>query len=292
MKCQAGWITNWSQDCQEKCQQAQICRLYCPNGRKWRGTEEPLDECKRGEWKTWLKTQHSKNEDHNIWSHFFMANRRGESGSSDRIIFLGSKITMDSDHSHKRCLLLGRKAMTNIDSILKMKDITLLTKVCIVKAMVFQESCESWIIKKAEHQRTDAFELWCWRRLLKIPWTTRSNQSILKEFNPEYSLEGLMLKLKLQFLATWCEEKTIRKRPWCWGRWRAGRERSNRGCEGWMASITQWTWIEKTLGDSEGQETWQAAVHGVTKSQTDLVTEQQQQIGDSLHYTAETNTAS
>ena len=150
---------------------------------------------------------------------------------------------------------------------------------------------KSWTIKKAQHQRIDAFELWCWRRLLKIPWTTRSNQSILKEINPEYSLEGLMLKLKLQFLATWCEEKTIRKRPWCWGRWRAGRERSNRGCEGWMASITQWTWIEKTLGDSEGQETWQASVHGVTKSQTDLVTEQQQQIGDSLHYTAETNTA-
>ena len=212
MKCQAGWITNWSQDCQEKCQQAQVCRLYYPNGRKWRGTEEPLDEGKRGEWQSWLKTQHSKNEDHNIWSHFFMANRRGESGSSDRFIFLGSKITVDSNYSHKRCLLLGRKAMTNIDSILRMKDITLLTKVCIVKGMVFQESCESWIIKKAAHQRIVAFELWCWRRLLRIPWTTRSNQSILKEINPEYSLEGLMLKLKLQFLATWCEEKTIRKK--------------------------------------------------------------------------------
>ena len=120
-------------------------------------------------------------------------------------IFLGSKITADGDCSHeiKRCLLLGRKAVTNLDNILKSRDITLLTKVCLVKAMVFPVAmygCESWTIKKTEHWRTDAFELWCWRRLLRIPWTTRwSNQSILKEINPEYSLEGLMLKLKLQY---------------------------------------------------------------------------------------------
>ena len=119
--------------------------------------------------------------------------------------FLGSKITADGDCSHeiKRCLLLGRKAMTNLDSILKSRDITLLTKVCLVKAMVFPVvlyGCESWTIKKAEHRRTDAFELWCWRRLLRIPWTARrSNQSILKEINPEYSLEGLILKLKLHY---------------------------------------------------------------------------------------------
>ena len=117
----------------------------------------------------------------------------------------GSKVTTDGDHSQeiKRCLLLGRKAMTNLDRILKRKDITLLTKVHLVKAMVdtvVTYGCKSWTVKKAEHQRIDAFELWCWRRLLRAPWTTRrSNQSILKEITPEYSLEGLMLKLKLQY---------------------------------------------------------------------------------------------
>ena len=121
-------------------------------------------------------------------------------------IFLGSKITTDSDCSHeiKRRLLLGRKAVTNLDSVLKSRDITLPTNVHIVKAMVFlvvMYGCESWTIKKAEHQRIDAFELWCWRRLFRVSWTVRrSNQSILKEINPEYSLEGLMLKLKLQYL--------------------------------------------------------------------------------------------
>ena len=124
------------------------------------------------------------------------------------LIFGGSKITADGDCSHeiKRRLLLGRKVMTNLDSILKSRDITLPTKVRVVKVMVFpvvMYGCESWTIKKAEHQRTDAFELWCWRRLLRVPWTAgRSNQSILKEISPEYSLEGLMLKLKLQYLAT------------------------------------------------------------------------------------------
>ena len=119
-------------------------------------------------------------------------------------IFLGSKITADGDCSHeiKRCLLLGRKAMTNLDSILKSRDITLPTKVCLVKAMVFpvvMYGCENWTIKKAECQRIDVFELWCWRRLLRVLWNVSiSNQSILKKISPEYSLEGLMLKLKLQ----------------------------------------------------------------------------------------------
>ena len=118
-------------------------------------------------------------------------------------IFLGSKITADGDCSHgiKRCLLLGRTVMTNLDSILKSRDITLPTKVHLVKAIVFpvvMYGCESWTIKKAECQRIDAFELWCWRRLFRVPWTARrSNQTILKEISPEYSLEGLMLKLKL-----------------------------------------------------------------------------------------------
>ena len=120
-------------------------------------------------------------------------------------IFLGSKITADGDCDHgiKTHLPLGRKAMTNLDSVLKSRDITLLTKVCIVKAMVFpvvMYGCESWTIKKAECQRTDALELWCWRRLLRVPWTAwRSDESILKEISPEYSLEGQMLKLKLQY---------------------------------------------------------------------------------------------
>ena len=119
-------------------------------------------------------------------------------------IFLGSKITADGNYSHeiKRHLLLGRKAMTNLDSILKSRDVTLPTKVPLVKAMVFpivMYGCENWTIKKAEHWRIDAFGMWCWRRLLRVPWIAmRSNQSILKEISPEYSLEGLMLKLKLQ----------------------------------------------------------------------------------------------
>ena len=119
-------------------------------------------------------------------------------------IFLGSKITADGDYSHeiKRCILVGRKVMTNLDSIFKSRDITLPTKVRLVKAMIFlvvMYGCESWTVKKAEHRRTDAFDLWCWRRLLRVPWTAkRSNQSILKEMSPGCSLEGLMLKLKLQ----------------------------------------------------------------------------------------------
>ena len=134
-----------------------------------------------------------------------MAHRPGNSGNSDKLYFLGLQNTADGDCNHemKRCLLLGRKVITNLDSILKSRDITLPTNVHLIKAMIFpvvMYGCESWTIKKAEHQRIDPFELWCWRRLLRVPWTRRrSNQSILKEISPEYSLEGLMLKLKLQY---------------------------------------------------------------------------------------------
>ena len=134
-----------------------------------------------------------------------MANRRGKSGSSERLYFLGLPNHCDSDCSHeiKRHLLLGRKTMTNLDSILKSRDITLPTKVYLVTAMVFpvvMYGCESWTVKKAEHRRIDAFELWCWRRLLRVPWTARRpNQSILKEISPGCSLEGMMLKLQLQY---------------------------------------------------------------------------------------------
>ena len=166
-------------------------------------------------------------------------------------IFWSSKITADGDYGHeiKRCLLLGRKVMTNLDSILKSRDIPLPTKVHLVKVMVFpvvMYGCESWTIKKIECQRIHVFELWCWKRPLRVPWTARgSNQSILKEISPEYSLEGLMLKLKLQYSTTWCEELTHLKRPWYWERLKAGGEADDRGWDGWMASPTQWTrvWV-------------------------------------------------
>ena len=146
--------------------------------------------------KSWLKTQHSENVDHGLRSHHFMANDRETMERVRDFIFLGSKITADGDchHEVKRHLLLARKAMTNLDSILKSRDISLSTKVHLVKAMVFpvvMYGCESWTIKKSEHQRIDAFELWCWRRLLRVPWTAkRSNQSILKEISQSWIFIG------------------------------------------------------------------------------------------------------
>ena len=142
--------------------------------------------------------------------------------------------------------------MTNLDSILQSRDITLPTKVYLVKAMVFpvvMYGCESWTVKKAECWRIDAFELWCWRRLLRVPWTTRrSNQSILKEISPGCSLVGLMLSWNSNTLATWCEELTHLKKPWCWERLRAGGEGDDRGWDGWMASLTWWTWVSVNSG--------------------------------------------
>ena len=149
-------------------------------------------------------------------------------------IFGGSKITEDGDCSHeiKRCLLLGRKVLTNLDSIFKSRDITLATKVHLVKAMAFpvvMYGCESWTMKKAECQRIDAFELWCWRRLLRVPWTARrSNQSILKEINPDYSLEGLMLKLKLQYFDHLMRRANLLENTLMLERLRAGGEGGNR----------------------------------------------------------------
>ena len=176
-------------------------------------------------------------------------------------LFLGGfKITADGDYSHeiKKSLLLGRKVMTNLDSILKSRDITLPTKVCLVKAMVFpvvMYACENWTIKKAECQRIDAFELWCWRRLLRVPWTARrSNQSILKEISPEYSLEGLMLKLKLQYFGHLMQRTDSLERPWCWERLRAGGEVGDRGWDGWMASLTQWIWVWANSGSWQWTE--------------------------------------
>ena len=161
--------------------------------------------------------------------------------------FGGSKITTDGDCSHeiKRRLLLGRKAMTNLDSILKSRDITLPTKFCLVKAMVFPVvvyGCESWTIKKAEHRRIGAFELWCWRRLLRVPWAARrSNQSILKEINPEYLLEGLMQKLKLQYFGHLMQRSDSLEKTLMLGKTEVRRKGDNRGRDVWMASLTPWT---------------------------------------------------
>ena len=163
-------------------------------------------------------------------------NTRGKTEAVTDFTFLDSKITADSDCSHqiKRCLLPGRKAIMNIDSILKSRDITLLTKVHTVKAMMFpvvMYGCEDWTIKKAKHKRIGAFKLWCWKRLLRVPWTARrSNQSILKEINPECSLKGCCWSWSSNTLATWYEELTNWKRPCCWERLKA---KGEGGCRGW-----------------------------------------------------------
>ena len=183
----------------------------------------------------------------------FMANRRGKKMETvTDFICLGSNITAYSDCSHevKRHFILWRKAMNNLDSILKSRDISLWTKVHLVKAMVFpvvMYGCESWTIKKAECWRIDAFELLCWRRLLRVPWTARrSNQSILKEINIHWKF--WCWSWGSNTLATWCKELTHWKRPWCWERLKAGGEGDDRGWDGWMTSLTQWTWVWASSG--------------------------------------------
>ena len=222
-----------------------------PNGKKRRGTKEPLDKSERGKWKAGLKLNIQKTK---IMASGPITTWQIDGETMETVsdfIFLSSKITADGDCSHeiKRCLLFGRKIMTNLNSIFKSRDITLPTNVCLVKAMVFpvvMYGCESWTVKKGEHKRTDAFELRCWRRLLRVPWTARrSNQSVLKDISPRCSLEGLMLRLKLQYFSHLIQrvdslEKTVMLGG-IGGRRRRGRQRMR-----WLDGITTrctWVWV-------------------------------------------------
>ena len=213
-----------------------------------------------------------------------MANRWGNNGNSDRLFFLGlqKSLQMVTAAMKLKDLLLWRRDMINLDSVLKSRDITLSTKVHIVKAVVFpvvMYRCESWTIKKTEHWRIDTFELWCWKRLLRVPWTARiSNQSVLREINPEYSLERLMLKWKFQYFGHLIGRVNPLEKTLMLGKIEGRRRGDNRGQDGWMASRTQWTWVW-----ANSRRWWRTGKPcmlqsmGLQRTGHDWVTEQQQQ---------------
>ena len=230
-----------------------------PIWQKERGPKESLDEGERREWKSWLKLNIQKTK---IMASGLIISWQIDGQTIETVtgfIFLGSKISADGDCSHeiKRCLVLERKDMTNLDSILKTRGIIWLTMVHLIKAMVFPiviYGCDSWTIKKAESWRIGAFQLWYWRRLLRVPWTARkSNQSILKESTLNIYWKDWCWTWNSNTLAAWCEEHFHWKRPWCWERMKAGGEGDDRERDGWMDHHLNGREFEQAPEDGEGQ---------------------------------------